>query len=157
MRVINCKSCGKEDEHHAKGLCFNCYRRLSWQPKQKECPSCKQLKVIHAKGYCEYCYNKIFYTEHSRLASRKQYSGITKEVFDKLQKKCLICGFDKIIDVHHIVAKSKGGGHTPDNLIVLCSNHHKMLHHSDYRQEMLAQVSEKMDSEDWSKISLKAA
>ncbi|MBI2144432.1 HNH endonuclease [Candidatus Woesearchaeota archaeon] len=145
MRFIRCANCGKEDEHHAKGLCFNCYRKLVWQPKKKECPSCKQVKVIHAKGYCEYCYNKIFYTEYSRLASRKQYSGITKEVFDKLPKKCLICGFDKIFDVHHLVAKSKGGSHTLDNLIVLCPNHHKMLHHADYRQEMLALISERMD------------
>ena len=144
MRVINCKNCGKEDEHHAKGLCFNCYRRMAWQPKKKECPSCKEVKVIHAKGYCKYCYTKIFYTEYSRLASRKQYSGITKEVFDKLPKKCLICGFDKIIDVHHLIAKSKGGSHSLDNLIALCPNHHKMTHHADYQKEMLARVSEKM-------------
>ena len=144
MRIIKCPSCGKEDEHHAKGLCFNCYRRIAWQPKKTPCKSCQTVKVIHAKGYCRYCYNKIFRTEYSRLASRKQYSGITRETFDKLQKKCLICGFDKIIDVHHLIPKSKGGSNSVDNLIVLCPNHHKMVHHADYRQEMLTAVSERM-------------
>ncbi len=79
------------------------------------------------------------------MASRKRYTGVTKEVFDKLDKKCLICGFDKIIDVHHLVAKSKGGSHDLSNFIVLCPNHHEMMHHGDYREEMTKTIKEKLD------------
>jgi 5-methylcytosine-specific restriction endonuclease McrA len=144
MRIIKCVNCGKEDEHHSKGLCFNCYRKLAWKRKEKICKGCQKLKYLHAKGYCEYCYNKTFYTEYSRFASRKQYSGITKETFDQLDKRCLICGFDKIVDIHHLVERSKGGSNELSNLIMLCPNHHKMLHHADYRHEILGIISEKM-------------
>ena len=144
MRVIKCQNCGKEDEHHAKGLCFNCYRKKAWKPKLKPCANCKQPKVIHAKGHCAYCYNKVFKADYYRLASRKQGSGVTPDVFAQLDKKCLICGFNKIIDVHHLVAKSRGGSHELSNLIVLCPNHHKMAHHGNYRQEMLTAISEKL-------------
>lgn len=78
------------------------------------------------------------------MASRKK-GGVTKEVFDKLDKKCIVCGFDKIIDVHHLVAKSKGGSHDLSNLIILCPNHHKMMHHADYREEMTKTIKEKLD------------
>ena len=27
-----CKKCGKEKEHHAKGLCYACYRNIAWDP-----------------------------------------------------------------------------------------------------------------------------
>lgn len=146
MRLIKCPRCGKEDEHHAKGLCFNCYRKVKWKPITITCMDCKKEKPHHAKGYCRYCYNKRFYTEYSRLASRKQGSGVTREVFAQLDKKCLICGFDKIIDVHHLVSKSKGGTHDLSNLIVLCPNHHKMVHHGDYREEMLATIKAKLET-----------
>lgn len=137
-----CEKCGRLSEHVAKGFCRNCYTYHG--TPLVSCKGCNQLKHHHAKGYCPYCYNKTFHKESFRLASRKRYSGITKEVFSQLDKKCLICGFDKIFDVHHLVAKSKGGSHEPSNLIVLCPNHHKMTHHADYRQEMLATISGRM-------------
>ena len=42
--------------------------------------------------------------------------------------KCQICGFDTVINVHHIVPRSSGGKNRLDNLIVLCPNHHAMAH-----------------------------
>lgn len=32
------------------------------------------------------------------------------------------------VDVHHIVLKSEGGDHDPDNLILACSGHHAAFH-----------------------------
>ena len=50
---------------------------------------------------------------------------------------CEVCGWriDKVLgsnsdglEIHHIIPVSKGGTDTIDNTIVLCPNHHKMIH-----------------------------
>jgi polyhydroxyalkanoate synthesis regulator phasin len=44
---------------------------------------------------------------------------------DKAGRKC---GSTKFTEVHHITPWSFGGKHEPENLITLCSGHHKALH-----------------------------
>ena len=42
--------------------------------------------------------------------------------------QCMIpnCGFDLMLDNHHIVQRCKGGTHSKYNCILLCPNHHKL-------------------------------
>lgn len=40
--------------------------------------------------------------------------------------QCAICGWAIALEVHHITPKSRGGTNHPDNLALLCPNHHKM-------------------------------
>lgn len=40
--------------------------------------------------------------------------------------KCVICGFDKIVAIHHIDQNKQNND--PTNLIPLCPNHHEMCH-----------------------------
>jgi hypothetical protein len=40
--------------------------------------------------------------------------------------RCRICGFDAIVEVHHIIPRRDGGSDDPSNLITLCPNHHTM-------------------------------
>ena len=37
------------------------------------------------------------------------------------------------VDVHHLELRSEGGRHDPDNLITLCSVHHRAIHRGDLR------------------------
>lgn len=46
--------------------------------------------------------------------------------FKNNKKECYICGFDKIVAVHHIDENRKNN--KPFNLIPLCPNHHEMVH-----------------------------
>lgn len=39
-----------------------------------------------------------------------------------------ICGERKWVDIHHIVPTSMGGSDEPENLITLCSAHHRIVH-----------------------------
>lgn len=48
------------------------------------------------------------------------------EIYDG---KCIVCGFSDIIIAHHIIPQSIGGTDELSNLVVLCPNHHAMLHH----------------------------
>lgn len=47
---------------------------------------------------------------------------------DNYQCQCGKTGCSSRLEVHHIVFRSKGGSDAPDNLITLCSKHHKALH-----------------------------
>jgi 5-methylcytosine-specific restriction endonuclease McrA len=38
------------------------------------------------------------------------------------------CRSTRHLDVHHIVPREQGGGHAPENLVLLCSGHHRLLH-----------------------------
>lgn len=40
--------------------------------------------------------------------------------------RCVICGFDFHVHVHHITPLASGGTNAFDNLITLCPNHHAM-------------------------------
>lgn len=42
--------------------------------------------------------------------------------------KCMICGWDISVDVHHVIPIAEGGTHALCNLAVLCPNHHRMAH-----------------------------
>lgn len=38
------------------------------------------------------------------------------------------CGFDDVVEVHHLVSPKEGGDSEPSNLIIVCPNHHAMIH-----------------------------
>jgi hypothetical protein len=44
--------------------------------------------------------------------------------------RCVVpgCRHAVFVDIHHLVPRSEGGGHDPDELIVLCSAHHRAQH-----------------------------
>lgn len=54
-------------------------------------------------------------------------------------EKCVICGFDKIVAIHHIDENKQNND--PKNLIPLCPNHHEMVH-SKWRFEVQPLIDE---------------
>lgn len=58
--------------------------------------------------------------------------GIPKAVRDEVlveaRHRCTICA-EKCFEIHHIVEQAEGGGHEPENLIVLCPNCHQQRYH----------------------------
>lgn len=49
-------------------------------------------------------------------------------IFELRGGACEVCGFNDVVEVHHLLSKKVGGTDNPSNLIVLCPNHHSMLH-----------------------------
>ncbi len=59
--------------------------------------------------------------------------------FHNHKKECVVCGFDKIVAVHHIDENKKNNNLS--NLIPLCPNHHEMVH-SKWKDEVAPFIAE---------------
>jgi len=62
---------------------------------------------------------------------KRYHVGIT---YKQLTKECIICGFNKVVGLHHIDENRKNNN--SNNLIGLCPNHHQMYHNYRYREEI---------------------
>lgn len=67
---------------------------------------------------------------------------VRKICYERDGYRCRWCGrMDVGIDLHHVVYRSSGGRHVPENLISLCREHHNLAHSSkDQYQEILLDV-----------------
>jgi glutaredoxin-related protein len=139
---LNCKK-NKEiaDSGKSKGLCHTCYKKLLWKPKLIECRRCKRVLPVHAKSLCLGCYSSVFQIDNVKKWNAQLYHKIDHELYKKATTKCTICGFDKIVELHHLDNNHNNNSET--NLIGACPNHHKMLHHRDFRKEMFDILKEK--------------
>jgi hypothetical protein len=62
--------------------------------------------------------------------------------FENHDKKCIICGEDKIVAVHHF---DENNNNDPKNLIPLCPTHH-FYFHSKYRYLIIDKIKEFINS-----------
>lgn len=134
MALIKCEKCGEEKEHQAKGLCHRCYKKYSWKPKNITCERCQRELPMKAKGLCGGCYNFVFHLDYAKARNYQKYHNITSELYKEVTKSCVLCGFDKVVDLHHLDENKKNN--SKENLVGLCPNHHKMFHNFNYRKEV---------------------
>ena len=97
--------------------------------------------ALHAKGLCAGCYNYIFHADKNKAYNVRKSSGVDLQTYRRTTKECVICGFDKMVDLHHI-DKNKSN-HSPKNLIGLCPNHHRMINNLNFRHEIFQILKEK--------------
>jgi len=96
---------------------------------------------MHSKGYCAGCYNFLFHLDKVKAYHYRKWHNIDAETYKRLTQKCVICSFNKVVDLHHLDSNKQNN--SEDNLIGLCPNHHKMLHDFQYRDEILNILREK--------------
>lgn len=123
-----CVHCGKEFTLAN----INKHEKACGRPKViKECPVCK---TMHSKGgvTCSYsCSNTYFRSGNNNPNWRgNNYRNIC---FETHGKKCIVCGEEKILAVHHI--NEDHSDNRPENLVPLCPTHHQYVH-SKYRDEI---------------------
>lgn len=98
----------------------------------KKCPVCGKefkTKVGHPreKTTCSYsCSNTYFRSGKDNPNCREDAYRTT--CFLHHEKKCIICGEDKIVEVHHFDADHSNNN--AENLIPLCPTHHAYWHSS---------------------------
>ena len=140
-----CLSCKKErdvtNSGRCKGFCHVCYKREIWKPKLTICKRCKREKPMHSKGLCDGCYNSVFHIEKVKKSNTQKLYGLDYEKYQNIIKNCVICGFDKIVDLHHLDYNNKNN--VDANLVGLCPNHHRMVHRREFSQEMYELLKDK--------------
>lgn len=141
MAVSKCKNCGREIERHAKGMCVTCYKKLAWNPKLIKCKRCGRDLPMHAKGLCAGCYNSVFHIDAVKQANYRNWYGLDLETYKKVTKECVVCGFNKIVDLHHLDKNTSNNSEI--NLIGLCPNHHRMLHNRRFHKEILEALQQR--------------
>ena len=55
------------------------------------------------------------------------------------KKECLVCGFDFIVEAHHVDCDHENND--PKNLVPLCPNHHKMVHTNRYKHDIEVHIA----------------
>lgn len=81
----------------------------------------------------------------------KRFQKIINVIKAKNNYKCQICGYTFLMDngkkyceAHHIKMLSQGGSQNVDNVIILCSNHHRMFHYGGENIEIKKVNNKKM-------------
>ncbi|AQS59441.1 HNH endonuclease [Desulforamulus ferrireducens] len=71
------------------------------------------------------------------LSRIKRYQKIVKRLKIEYDHKCQLCGENFLMDngnyyceAHHIKMLSKDGSQSPENVLILCANHHRMFHYA---------------------------
>ncbi|HEU4580253.1 MAG TPA: HNH endonuclease signature motif containing protein [Polyangiaceae bacterium] len=61
--------------------------------------------------------------------------ALRRAVLRRDERRCRVAGCRNatFLDLHHIRPRSEGGSHSADNLITLCSAHHRALHRGELR------------------------
>lgn len=136
-----CPECKKFASWFTGSICHNCYRQKHWNRKKKICKRCQRLMFLKGRGVCAGCYNTLFYLEYQKARNQMQLYGLDYEIYKKITEKCIICGFDKFVALHHLDQNKKNN--STDNLVGLCPNHHQMLHTIKYRNEVFQLLKEK--------------
>jgi len=108
---------------------------------KKTCPICSSEFYFYPentkkdKVTCSYaCSNKMFRTAKNKNDNFLTYRTLC---FKYHEKKCIICGEERIVEVHHYDGNHKN--HVPENLIPLCPTHHQYMH-SRYKNLIIDKV-----------------
>src|SRR3989338_4075531 len=119
----NCQICKKSFvdrtfNQNKKFCCIHC-RNMSHKEKKKQV-----LKDWRNKNYEKY---KAQWTRNNRK-NKERHKLRRKRIIEQLGGRCVICGFDTKVHLHHKIQRCQGGGDKLENLVLLCPNHHEMLH-----------------------------
>jgi len=139
-QIICCKGCNIQKEHHAKGYCYNCYKKLWWVPKKITCKNCGKDKPHKAFGLCSSCHMKKHHYHLIKEYNSRKYHRLDLETYKKITTRCILCGFDCIVELHHLDHNHQNND--SKNLLGLCPNHHKMYHHEVYREKITKMIAE---------------
>jgi predicted restriction endonuclease len=112
------------------------------------CPSCKKIFVgskqrsMKRKKYCSMkCKRKAdsgrSLTKGRTVCNRKSWKS-------QFVNYCEICGFDRVVNRSHIIPVHLDGQHIPENIVVLCPNHHWLFDHGKLTEAETAKISNKI-------------
>lgn len=116
-------------------------KKLKYEKITKACPVCgKKFEtkkgIKREKVTCSYSCSNTYFRSGEKNPNWKN-EAYRSTCFLYHEKKCLICGENKIVTVHHYDENRKNN--KPENLIPLCPTHHQYVH-SRYANEILGEI-----------------
>ena len=116
-----------------------------------KCKICNKIFSTYKKT-AKYCSLKCKYKAQSELFSgdgSPSYKGETrtKTSVSIIAKKyfgnyCAICGWDEAgCDAHHNIPVEEGGKNSLTNIIIVCPNHHRLIHDNKISKEELNRIA----------------
>jgi hypothetical protein len=112
---------------------------------ERKCPICGDVFIPEyneKQVTCSYgCSNTFFARKRNKPENYKSYKTIC---WYHHGKKCILCGEDKIVEVHHMDENHKNNN--PKNLVPLCPTHHQYWH-SRYRDVIRKRVDDYISSQ----------
>ncbi|MGD1042505.1 MAG: HNH endonuclease [Sedimentisphaerales bacterium] len=84
----------------------------------------------HKGGMCDDSMQKYLSKHYGHILRNddrypENWKDIRKDVLSRDENKCRLCNKEDNLHVHHVKPISKGGNHTPQNLITLCKVCHE--------------------------------
>lgn len=93
--------------------------------------SVKKIIQENRSGLAEYRINQL-------IQQPSRSKALSRQIHEMYHGRCQICGFDPILlygveacHAHHLMYLSRGGADSLDNMILLCPNHHSVIHATD--------------------------
>jgi hypothetical protein len=160
---VTCEVCGKKakvyrspSQHKPRFCSPQCYHKaqsLGFTHKHTEhrkvCHFCGKEFVIRNrrklnKPY-KYC-SKECYTK-AQKTGRVKRNRSKKRRIERLKEEgvCEICGWDRFIEITHIVPRSKGGTYDEFNVMFLCPNHHRLYENDLLNKNELSIIKDRIE------------
>jgi hypothetical protein len=117
-------------QHKVSVKCDHCGTGIKLFPSQ-----------VKPKNFCNRsCHSRTKKHDNNGNWQGGKWKWFQAQVLRRDDYRCVICGFDQVVDVHHIVGRKRGGSDDPTNLLTLCPNHHRMADIGLIRVEHLARL-----------------
>ena len=122
-------------------------KRFKYKRIIKSCPVCQKkfetLKDnLREKTTCSYSCSNTYFRSGVNNPNWKD-SNYRTTCFAFHEKKCVVCGESKLVEVHHLDENKSNSD--PFNLIPLCPTHHQYWH-SRYKSEVEFIIKEYIDN-----------
>lgn len=96
----------------------------------KQCPVCNASFTVRKgapreKITCSHACSNTYFRSGNQNPNWKE-SAYRTTCFMYHPKQCIVCGEDKIVEVHHLDENSENN--VPENLVPLCPTHHQYCH-----------------------------
>lgn len=108
---------------------------FKYDPKKHvvaSCPICGNNFSAYKSQYRKYCsascQRRATHFKKGQRPWNLRYGNIVLRVKRRDNNSCVICGYSKIVHVHHIIPLRQEGFHSENNLVCLCPNHHEEAH-----------------------------
>jgi 5-methylcytosine-specific restriction endonuclease McrA len=115
-----------------------CYGKSCHKPTPCIICSTPVLASRNCKTCSKECFKKSLLDLNRNFSKGRPPKSLSKygtksfriRIIEERGPCCEVCGYDKIpvLNIHHIIERSKGGSDLPSNLMILCANCHGEVH-----------------------------